>query len=144
VVILGVVAALSSLSFARTTAGATTPVTHGSTVCRHASYTGDGGYFSGGSFFWEPGDTVTLTVDWCSSAGVITSKTVSYTSAISSSLDPRFVESDGYVHGDKVLKVSVSGSYDSGVINNSGFILLTGRVTANGRRHFADRTGDEG
>ena len=119
-------------------------MTHGSGVCRHASYTGDGGYFSGGFFFWEPGDTVTLTVRWCSSAGVITSKTVTYMSAIPSALDPRFVESDGYAHGDKVLKVSLSGSYDSGVINNSGFILLAGRVAANGQRHFADDTEDEG
>ena len=113
-------------------------------MCRHTSYTGAGGYFSAGYFFWEPGDTVTLKVRWCSSGGVITSKAVTYSSAIPSTLDPRFTESDRFTRGGKVLKVSVSGGYESGVLNNSGFIFLAGRVAANGQRHFADDTADEG
>jgi hypothetical protein len=140
-----VIAALCPLSFALTSAGAApTAATHGNSVCRHTSYTGAGGYFSAGYFFWEPGDTVTIKVRWCSSGGAITSKTVTYTSAIPSNLDPRFTESDGLTRGGTVLKLTVSGEYESGVLNNSGFILLAGRVAANGQRHFADDTADEG
>jgi hypothetical protein len=124
--------------------GVPTAAAHGSSVCRHATYTGDGGYYSAGYFFWEPGDTVTLEVRWCSSGGVITSKSVTYTSAIPSSLDPRFTESDSFTRGGKVLKMSLSGSYESGVLNNAGGILLVGRVAANGQRRFADDTADEG
>lgn len=142
---LGSCTALFVLSSVATSAGAAAPpASTGGTVCRHTAYTGDGGYFSAGTFFWEPSDTVTLKVQWCSSGTLIRSKRVTYTSAIPSTLDPRFIESDTLARGGKLLKVTVSGSFDSGVINNSGFIELAGHVAANGNRHFADLTADEG
>jgi hypothetical protein len=121
---------LSSASAAPTTG------TRASPVCRHTAYTGDGGYFSQTFFFWEANDTVTVDVHWCSSGGVITSKTVTSTTTIPNSLDPRITESDGFSRGGSVLKVSVGGDYESGVLNNVGFILLVGHVSADGHRHF--------
>jgi len=145
-VCLGLVTALCSLSFAVTSVSAAAPATSGGSgsVCRHTAFTGDGGYYSAGNFYWEPSDTVTLTVQWCSSGGLITSRDVTYTTTIPSTLDPRLTESDQRTRGGEVLRVIVSGSYASGVLNNSGFILLAGHVAANGHRHFADLTGDEG
>ncbi len=74
---------------------------------------------------------------------VITSKDVTYTTAIPSTLDPRLTESDDDVHG-AVLKVAVNGGYDSGVLNNSGDIALAGHVSANGHRRFSDESAAEG
>jgi hypothetical protein len=124
----------SSIAVASATAAPMTRV--GTSVCRHTSYTGDGGFFDQGTFHWQPNDTVTLSVDWCSSGGAITSKTVTYTTTIPSSLEPRLNEGDGFTHGGAALKVSVGGDYESGVINNVGFLVLEGHVSANGNRHF--------
>jgi hypothetical protein len=110
----------------------------GANVCRHTSYTGDGGYFSQGSFYWEPNDTATITVDWCSAGGVIVSKKVAFSTTIPSSEQPRLTENDDVTRGGASLKVNVGGDYESRVINNIGFILLAGHVSANGHRHFAD------
>ena len=35
-----------------------------------------------------------------------------------------------------MLKGNVGGDYESGVLNNVGFILLVGHVSAYGNRHF--------
>jgi hypothetical protein len=138
VVSVGLVTVLCAPFVAMTSASAApTPVTiSGHSVCRHTTYTGDGGFFDQGTFHWQPSETVTLTVDWCSSGGVITSKHVTFTSTIPGSEDPRLTESDGLTRGGAVLKASVGGDYDSGVINNVGFILLAGHVSADGHRHF--------
>ena len=137
VLCVGVVTVMLAPSVDLSSAGAaSTTGTRGSPVCRHTVYTGDGGYFSQTFFFWEPNDTVTINVKWCSSGGVITSKTVTSTTTISSSLEPRLTESDGLSRTGAVLKVSVSGDYESGVLNNVGFIVLEGHVSANGNRHF--------
>jgi hypothetical protein len=133
----GLVTVMLAPTFALSSASAApTPGTRASPVCRHTAYTGDGGYFSQTFFFWEPNDTVTVDVHWCSSGGVITSKTVAYTTTIPSSLEPRITESDVFTRGGAVLKVSVGGDYESGVLNNVGFILLVGHVSADGHRHF--------
>lgn len=82
-------------------------------------------------------------MNWCSSRGVITSKNVTFTSTIPSTLDPRLTETDGPARpgparGGVALKVNVGGDYESGVLDNVGFILLAGHVSANGHPHFAD------
>jgi hypothetical protein len=106
--------------------------------CKKTVYTGDGGYFSMGQFYWEPSDTVTITTNWCFSGGVITSKNVTYTTTIPSNLNPRLSESDSLRSGRKSLNVQVGGDYDAGVLNNVGFITLVGHVTASGHHHFRD------
>lgn len=143
-VCLGLLATMLVPSVALTSVTAASAARAGAGVCRHTAYTGDGGYFSQGSFYWEPGDTVTIKVRWCSAAGVITSKKVTFTSTIPSNLEPRLTESDAFTHGGKVLKTNVSGDYESGVLNNVGYLLLVGHVSANGQRHFADLSGAGG
>jgi hypothetical protein len=112
--------------------------------CKRTAFTGDGGYFSMGQFYWEPSDTVTITAKWCYSGGVITSKNVSYTTSIPSSLDPQLTEYDSMRNGGRSLNVQVAGDYESGVLNNVGFITLIGRVNASGHHHFRDISGDGG
>jgi hypothetical protein len=46
--------------------------------------------------------------------------------------------------GGSVLRVTVEGGYESGVLNNSGDILLVGHVSATGHRHFSDLSAAEG
>ena len=60
----------------------------GPSGCKRTSYTGDGGYYSQGNFYWEPNDKATLRTKWCYSNGVITSYSVTYTSTIPSRLNP--------------------------------------------------------
>ena len=91
-----------------------------------------------GQFYWQPGDDVTITVHWCYSNHVITSKNVSYTTTIPSSLHPQITENDSVGNGGAVLNVQVGGDYDSGVLNNVSFITLIGHVNAHGRHHFRD------
>ena len=104
--------------------------------CKKAVFTGDGGYYSMGQFYWQPGDDVTITTHWCYSNHVITSKNVSYTTTIPSSLQPRITESDSVGNGGAVLNIQVGGDYGSGVLNNVSFITLVGHVNAHGRHHF--------
>ncbi len=137
-VCVGLVAFTLAPCVAVTSAAAMPAARAGAGVCRHTSYTGDGGYFSQGNFYWQPSDTVTITVKWCSAGGVIISKNVAFTSTIPSTLQPRLTESDVFARGGEALKVNVGGDYESGVLNNVGDIDLVGHVTADGRRHFAD------
>jgi hypothetical protein len=112
--------------------------------CKRAAYTADGGYFSQGHFYWQPSDTVTLTTTWCYSAGVITAHSVRYSTTIPTSLDPRISTTVSLVKGGAVLDVQVNGSYNSGVINNVGFITIIGDVTRRGSHHFVNASGAGG
>jgi hypothetical protein len=112
--------------------------------CKTVTYTGDGGYYSQGGFYWEPGDTVTLTTHWCYARGVITSHRVTYSTSIGSALNPRFTVSAYPGNSGWVLNVTASGDYDTGILNNVGQIDLVGRVTAKGSHHFANESGAGG
>jgi hypothetical protein len=112
--------------------------------CKRVAYTADGGYFSLGSFYWEPGDTVTLVTKWCYSNGVITSHSVRYSTTIPTSLQPRLLTSQVLVQGRAVLDVQLNGDYDSGVLNNVGFIGIAGDVTRRGNHHFVNASGSGG
>jgi hypothetical protein len=98
--------------------------------------TGDGAFFDNGTFHRPSNETVTIAVDWCSSCGVITAKTVTFSSTIASDQEPRLTETDDLARGGAVLKVDVGGDDESGAIDNVGFILLGGHGSANGNRHF--------
>jgi hypothetical protein len=108
--------------------------------CKHVSYTGDGGYYSQGQFYWQPGDDATITTHWCYSDGVITSHSATYTTNIPTAQQPRFTVTSSLVKKGKELDVELSGDYLSGVINNVGFLSLAGDVTASGHHAFADVT----
>jgi hypothetical protein len=112
--------------------------------CKRAAYTADGGYFSQGHFYWEPSDTVTLITRWCYSNGVITSHAVRYSTTIPNSLLPRMSTSESLVQGGAILDVQLNGDYDSGVINNVGFISIVGDVTRRGHHQFANASGSGG
>jgi hypothetical protein len=142
---MGAVGLLVAPTIATSAGAASVPATSvGASVCRHTSYTGDGGFFQQGTFYWEPNDTVTITVDWCSSGGVIVSETVTFSTTIPNSQDPRLTENDDFTRGGAVLKLHVGGDYETGVINNIGYFALVGHVSANGHRHFADLSGAGG
>jgi hypothetical protein len=112
--------------------------------CKRVTYTADGGYFSQGHFYWEPSDTVTLTTKWCYSNGLVTSHSVSYSSTIPNRLNPQVSMTESLVKGGAVLDVQMNGTYDSGVINNAGFITIIGTVTRRGSHHFANASGAGG
>jgi hypothetical protein len=112
--------------------------------CKRAAYTADGGYFSMGNFYWEPTDTATLVTKWCYSNGVITSHSLTYSTTIPSSLKPRISTSQSLVQGGAILDVQLDGDYDSGVLDNVGFISIAGDVTRRGHRHFVNASGAGG
>jgi hypothetical protein len=147
-VCLGIVGCLIGSSAPVASAGA--PARAGSPArgfpsgCKTTSYTADGGYFSQGHFYWEPGDTVTLTTNWCYSNGLITSHSVSYSTTVPNSLDPLISTTSSLVRGGAVLDVQANGTYASGVINNVGLISIVGSVTRRGTHHFADASGSGG
>ena len=113
------------------------------TGCRKVSYTADGGYYSAGNFYWEPGDDVTLTTHWCFGGGLVTSYAVTYTTTIPAGLDPRFLTNESVVDGGAAVDVELNGDYDTGVLNNVGFVGIAGLVRQNGHHRFAD-TSDSG
>ena len=141
---LGLVAGMAASPLAEMLPARAAAGSDAATVCRNTVYTGDGGYFSQGFFFWEPNDTVTIEIHWCSSAGRINSKSVSYGTTIPSSEQPRLTEGAGFGRNDSELKVSVGGDYLTGVLNNVGTILLVGHVAANGEHHFRDLSEAQG
>lgn len=104
--------------------------------CKKVSYTGDGGYYDQGNFYWQPNDTVTLTTHWCYADGVISSHKVTYTTTIPSSLNPQLSLGSSLVKQGAALDVSIGGDYDAGVMNNVGFILIVGHVNWRGHSHF--------
>jgi hypothetical protein len=112
--------------------------------CKRAVYTADGGYFSEGHFYWQPSDTVTLTTRWCFVGGVITSHTVRHSTTIPTSLNPRISTHVFFAKGRAILDVQLNGDYDSGVINNVGFISIVGDVTRLGHHHFTNASGSGG
>ncbi|MGH9018151.1 MAG: hypothetical protein ACRDY1_10435 [Acidimicrobiales bacterium] len=109
--------------------------------CKTVAFTADGGYDSGGTFHPEPGDDVTLTTNWCYADHVVTSSSVSYTTTIPDSLGPRIGTDEQPRKGGAVLTVVLYGSYESGVINNTGVVSIGGRVTGRGHHHFANTHG---
>jgi hypothetical protein len=102
------------------------------------SYTGDGGYYDQANFFWQPGDTVTVTTHRCYGGGVITSHHVTYTTTIPNSLDPRLSLSSKLFKLGAVLEVSIGGDYAAGALNNVGFILIVGHVNSLGHHNFVN------
>jgi hypothetical protein len=112
--------------------------------CKTASYTGDGGYYSAGNFYAQPNDTVTLTTGWCYGRGIITSHSVTYSTTIPDDLNPRLSLQENLVKNGAVLEVSISGNYESGVLNNTGVISIVGHVNNRGHHHFVNDASTEG
>jgi hypothetical protein len=112
--------------------------------CKTVAFTADGGYFSQGQFFWQTGYTVTLTTNWCYSGGTVTSYSVSYSTTIPESLDPRISTTESFARGRSVLDVQMNGSFNSGVINNVSFVTIDGDVTRRGHHHFSNESGAGG
>jgi hypothetical protein len=101
--------------------------------CRKVAFTADGGYFSGGEFFWEPGDDVTLITHWCYGHGIVRSHSVTFTTTIANS---RITTNTFFAKGHFVLNVQLSADYPSGVGNNTGEVTISGHVTGGGGHHF--------
>jgi hypothetical protein len=106
--------------------------------CKTVSFTGDGGYWDNANFNWQPEDTVTVTTHWCYAGGVITSHTVSYTTTIPSSLDPRLTLGSKLYKLGRVLEVAIGGDYTAGIFNNVGQIYIVGYVNSLGHHHFVN------
>jgi hypothetical protein len=112
--------------------------------CQKTAYTADGGYESAGHFYWEPGDDVTLITNWCYASGLITSHAVSDTTTIPESLNPQIRTNASLIKAGAVLDLQLYADYNSGVVNNSGYVVIVGHVTAHGHHHFANESGDGG
>ena len=112
--------------------------------CRKATFTADGGYYSMGQFYSEPGDDLTVVTRWCYSHNRITRQSVKYTTTIPGNLMPQISTHDYFADNKSVLNVLVVGTYNSNVVNNTGDIGVSGRVTATGRHHFVNASGAGG
>src|ERR1700679_2065616 len=69
--------------------------------CKKVSFTADGGYESAGHFYWEPGDDVSLTTQWCYAGGLVTSQAVSYTTTIPEDLNPQIRTNESLTRNGK-------------------------------------------
>jgi len=112
--------------------------------CEKTAFTADGGYFSAGHFYWEPGYDVTLITHWCYSKGTVTSHSVKYTTTIPSNLGLQLSKNVSLIKGGTVLDVQIAGTYNSNVINNTGDITIIGHVTGHGHHHFVNDSGAGG
>jgi hypothetical protein len=112
--------------------------------CQKVSFTADGGYESAGTFYWEPEDDVSLTTHWCYARGVVASHSVSYTTTIPESLNPQIRTNESLIKKGSVLDVQLYAGYNSNVINNSGYVVIVGHVTAHGHHHFVNDSGAGG
>jgi hypothetical protein len=112
--------------------------------CKRVPFTADGGYFSMGGFYWEPGYDVTLVTNWCYSGGEITSYSIRWSTNIPSSSYPRFVTGETLGARRAILGVGLNGGYNSGILNNVGTLSIDGYVTMTGRHHFANESGAGG
>jgi hypothetical protein len=139
----GLIGSSPSLASATTLMTAGPPATIPSS-CKTVSYTADGGYFSMGQFYREPSYTVTLTVQWCYSERSITSYSSVYSTTIPGSLQPRISIDEMLIKRGTRLDIQLNGTFDSGIINNTGFIAVAGDVTRLGRHHFAKVSGAGG
>jgi hypothetical protein len=113
-------------------------------ACKRVAYTADGGYYSAGHFYREPGYDVTLITKWCYSNGIVKSYSVTYTTTIPDSLGPQLSTNESLINGGATLDVGVNGTYNSNVINNTGLISIVGHVTGRGRHHFVNASGAGG
>lgn len=106
--------------------------------CRKATFTANGGYYSAGNFYWEPGDTVTVLTSWCYAGGKVTSSSIRHTTTIGASAELRLtVQTTSTPNGSSVT-IFLSGDYLSGVLNDIGFIGIEGDVGAYGHHHFVN------
>jgi hypothetical protein len=97
-----------------------------------------------GRFYWEPSYTVTLTVQWCYSAGTITSYSSASSTTIPGSLTPSISINESLIKRGKRLDIQLNGTFDSGIIDNTGSVAVDGDVTRLGTHHFANVSGAGG
>ena len=111
--------------------------TSGAGICQKTTFEAPGGYFSMGSFYSDSGATATIDVDWCYSGGRITSHHVSFKTTITPSqgLLTKTVSLDP---GKSKLSVAISGTFATGILNNTGVITIAGSVDGSGASNFAN------
>ena len=112
--------------------------------CKKASFTAAGGYYSSGHFYTEPSDTYTVHTKWCYAGNVIISYKVTFRTTIPSSQNPRVSKTVSLNSAASVLTIGLSGDFNSGVINNVGFIGIAGEVTSVGGHNFTNTSGAGG
>ncbi len=114
------------------------------TGCETTSYTAIGGYYSQGNFYQQDHDTLTIKAQWCYANNLITSHHISYTTTIPANDYPRLIRTIHLNKAKTSLGVGVNGDYDSGVLNNVGFIGATGTITSLGTYSFSTTSGNGG
>jgi hypothetical protein len=112
--------------------------------CRRVAFTATAGYYSMGNFYSLPGDTVTIQAKWCYSNDVITSHEVRWTATIPATKQLRITKQASLNGSGSVLTIGLNGDFNSGVINNVGFIGIAGNVTALGHHRFTNVSGAGG
>jgi len=115
------------------------------TGCKRVAFTATAGYYSMGHFYFLPGDTVTVRAKWCYSSDVIISYKVMWTTTIPTTEQLRIYSKVASLNGcGSVLTIGLDGDFNSGVINNVGYIGIAGDVTALGHHHFTNVSGAGG
>ena len=113
-------------------------------ACKRVSFTATAGYYSMGHFYSLPGDTVTVRAKWCYSSDVITSDKVTWTTTIPTTQGLRITKNTSLNTSGSVLTIGLNGDFNSGIINNVGFIGIAGDVTALGHHRFTNVSGAGG
>jgi hypothetical protein len=114
------------------------------TGCKKVAFTATAGYYSMGHFYSLPGDTVTIQAKWCYSSDVITSYKVTRTTTIPVTEQLRITKQASLNGSGSVLTIGLNGDFNSGVINNVGYIGIAGHVTALGHHRFTNVSGAGG
>jgi len=112
--------------------------------CRRVGFTATAGYYSMGHFYSLPDDTVTIQAKWCYSSDVITSHTVMWTTTVPATEQLRITKQASLNRSGSVLTIDLNGDFNSGVINNVGYIGIAGHVTALGYHRFTNVSGAGG
>ena len=113
-------------------------------ACKKVAFTATAGYYSAGHFYSLPGDTVTVHAQWCYSSDAITSHQVSWTTKIPATEHLRITKRASLNASGSVLTIGLNGDFNSGVINNVGYVGIAGQVTALGHHKFANVSGSGG
>jgi hypothetical protein len=106
-------------------------------ICQKTAFEAPGGYFSAGNFYSDATATATITVHWCYLGGSITSHHVSFETSITPS-QGQLTNSVSLNSSRTTLTIQDSGTFATGIVNNTGVITLSGTVDANGNSDFVN------
>jgi hypothetical protein len=112
--------------------------------CKTVSYVAVGSYYSQGRAYKLTNDTLTIQATWCYANNQITSDKVSYATTIPAKNNLRLTKTALVNKAKTSLVITVNGSFNSGILNNTGMISAAGTVTSNGTSSFSTLSGNGG